>query len=82
MNTEEFMEYFTSGKFFESLIVVFIGVVFIVVTHGLDNKYLKPKAGNTTWYRSTKMIMDFVETVFIILLVLAILSINGVKVGK
>ena len=76
------MEYFTSGKFYESLVVVFIGVVFLTVGHGLDNKYLKPKAGNTTWYRSTKMIMDFVESVFVILLVLAILSINGVKVGK
>jgi len=76
------MSYFTSGKFYETLVVTFIGVLVLVICHSFDNKYLKPKAGNTALYKSTKMIMDFVEWVFIIILVLAILSINGVSVAK
>ena len=76
------LDYLKSGQFFESVIVILIGVLIIGFSNTLDKKILKTKDGNSRWYRSAKMIFDFINTLIIILLILFVLSINGINVGK
>lgn len=76
------IDYFTSPAFYETLIVALIGVLFIMLTSAIDRKFLKSKSANGRWYRSAKMIIDFINTVVVIILILIILSINGFNVAK
>lgn len=76
------LDYFKSGRFVESIIVILVGAIFISLFNTLDKKYFKTKAGNTKWYKSSKMIMDFINSLVVLILVLAVLSINGIDVGK
>lgn len=75
-------EYLKSGEFWETLIVVIIGIAFIILTSVIDHKILKSKSGNSKWYRSTKMIVDFLNSIVVLILILCILSINGFDVRK
>lgn len=76
------LEYIKSGRFIETVIVIIMGIIIIVAADAGDKRYLKTKSSNSKWYRSAKMIIDFINTVIIILLSLLVLSINGVDVGK
>lgn len=76
------LEYFTSGKFLESIIVIAIGALIIIISNALDKRYLKTKSANDKWYGSAKMVVDFINSIIITILVFIVLSINGVKVGK
>lgn len=76
------LDYFRSGRFIESIIVIIFGAIFISLCNALDKKYFKTKAGNTKWYKSSKMIIDFINSIVVLILILAVLSINGVDVGK
>ena len=75
-------QYFTSGQFIETLFVFFIGIGILIGTTALDDKILKSKSANAKWYKSAKMIIDFAKYVVMLLLFLAILSINGINVEK
>ena len=75
-------QYFTSGQFIETLFVFFIGIAILIGTTALDDKILKSKSANAKWYKSAKMIIDFAKYVVMLLLFLAILSINGINVEK
>ena len=76
------LDYLKSGRFIETIIVIIFGAVFIAACNALDKKYFKTKAGNTKWYKSSKMIIDFINSIVVLILILAVLSINGVNVGK
>jgi len=76
------MNYFKSGAFFETAVVVLVGIAYILFTTWLDKKYIKTKKGNNKWYHSVKMILDFVNMIIVIILALILLSVNGVNVKK
>lgn len=76
------IEYFTSAAFFETVSVILLGIIFIVVGNAIDKKLIKTKSANGKWYRSVKMIIDFINMVIVLILFILILSINGVNVGK
>lgn len=75
-------QYFISAKFFESITVLVVGILLLVFIKTVDNKYLKPKSENLSWYHSTKAIFSFINFLIFVIVLLVILSINGVNVGK
>lgn len=76
------IEYFKSAAFFETLFLLVIGVVIFGTGNFIDKRYFKSKAGNTKWYKSSRMIIELINTVVSIILILAILSVNGVNVKR
>ncbi|MDO4187651.1 MAG: mechanosensitive ion channel [Lachnospiraceae bacterium] len=76
------LSYFVSAKFFETVIVIIIASLLISGSNAIDRNYLKSKSGNTRWYKSAKIIFDLINSIIVIVLILAILSINGVDVRK
>lgn len=76
------VDYLKSGRFIETVVVILIGAVLIASSTAIDRRILKSKQANNKWYKSTKMIVDFVNTLIIIMLILTVLSINGVNVRK
>ena len=74
------IEYFKSGRFYETLVLVLFIVLVVAVGKFFDKKYLKTKSANSKWYRSTRMINDFIKAIIITILVFAILSVNGFEI--
>ena len=76
------VEYFVSAEFFESVAVLIVGILLLASIGIIDRKYLKPKRDNLTWYHSAKTLFSFISFFICVVVFLAILSINGVNVGK
>lgn len=76
------VNYLKSGAFYETVIVILFGIIFIIASNAMDRRFLKSKNGNTKWYKSAKTVIDLINTIIIIILILTVLSINGVNVRK
>lgn len=76
------IEYLKSGAFVETIFLVVIGAIIYGTGSFIDKRYFKAKSGNTKWYKSSRMIIELINTVVFIIIILAILSVNGVNVKK
>lgn len=76
------MEYFSSLKFYETLVAIAITVLVLAVVKLFDNKHMNSSIKKKHWYRGAKMIRDIFVSFFVVLMILTVLSINGINVGR
>lgn len=76
------MQYFFSTEFYETLIAIVITVIVVGFVRTFENRHKLNNIKNKSWYRSAKMVRDIFVTIFVIIMILIVLSINGINVGK
>lgn len=77
------IEYLQSITLVETVIVTILGFGILGIIRFIDRKYISKKSkGQTSWYSSARVLIDFLYFVIIVITVLSVLSINGINVGK
>lgn len=76
------LDYLRSARFYESVVVVLIGLIILAALKAADKKYLLKKSKNDGWYLGAKRVFDFLSIITVVVSALFILAINGVNVGK
>lgn len=76
------MDYLFSKAFYETLVAVVIIIVVMILSKTFDTRYKNSFIKAKEWYRSVKTIREILTSLFVLIMVMIILSINGINVGK